>query len=83
MPRSYHHIQKREKEILELREQGKVQREICKKYRFKSVKNNKGEGFSDFPCLLFHIQLYSLFKFCYCSIVQYIEFVWCDFIEQF
>lgn len=34
MPRGYRHIQEYEKEILELREQGKSKREICEKYGF-------------------------------------------------
>lgn len=34
MPRSYRHISEYEKEILELRKQGKTKREICKKYGF-------------------------------------------------
>lgn len=34
MPRSYRHIKEYEKEILELREQGKTKREICEKYGF-------------------------------------------------
>ena len=34
MPRGYRHIQKYEKEILELRAQGKTRREICEKFGF-------------------------------------------------
>ncbi len=34
MPRSYRQISEYEKEILELREQGKTKREICEKYGF-------------------------------------------------
>ena len=34
MPRSYQHIKDYEKEILELRKQGKTKREICEKYGF-------------------------------------------------
>jgi hypothetical protein len=34
MPRSYRHIKDYEKEILELRKQGKPKREICEKYGF-------------------------------------------------
>ncbi len=34
MPRSYRHIKDYEKEILELRKQGKTKREICEKYGF-------------------------------------------------
>lgn len=34
MPRSYRHISDYEKEIIELREQGKTRREICEKYGF-------------------------------------------------
>ena len=34
MPRSYRHIKEYEKEILELRSQGKTRREICEKYGF-------------------------------------------------
>ena len=34
MPRGYRHIQNYEKEILELRAQGKTRREICEKYGF-------------------------------------------------
>ena len=34
MPRSYRHIKEYEKEILELRKQGKTKREICEKYGF-------------------------------------------------
>ena len=34
MPRGYRHIKDYEKEILELREQGKSKREICEKYGF-------------------------------------------------
>ena len=34
MPRSYRHIKDYEKEILELRNQGKTKREICEKYGF-------------------------------------------------
>ncbi len=34
MPREYRHIKDYEKEILELRKQGKTKREICKKYGF-------------------------------------------------
>lgn len=34
MSRSYRHIQEYEKEIMELREQGKTKREICEKYGF-------------------------------------------------
>ena len=34
MPRSYRHIQEYEKEILELREQGKTKREICNRLGF-------------------------------------------------
>lgn len=32
MPRSYRHIQQYEKEIMKLKEQGKSNREICKKF---------------------------------------------------
>ena len=34
MPRGYRHIQNYEKEILELRAQGKTRREICEKFGF-------------------------------------------------
>ena len=34
MSRSYRHIKEYEKEIIELRKQGKTKREICKKYGF-------------------------------------------------
>ena len=34
MPRGYRHIQDYEKEILELRSQGKTRREICEKFGF-------------------------------------------------
>lgn len=34
MSRSYRHIQEYEKEIMELRKQGKTKREICEKYGF-------------------------------------------------
>ena len=34
MPRGYRHIQNHEKEILELRAQGKTRREICEKFGF-------------------------------------------------
>lgn len=34
MPRSYRHIKEYEKEIIELRKQGKTKREICEKYGF-------------------------------------------------
>ena len=34
MPRCYRHIQNYEKEILELRAQGKTRREICEKFGF-------------------------------------------------
>ena len=34
MPRGYRHIQEYEKEILELRSQGKTRREICEKFGF-------------------------------------------------
>ncbi len=34
MPRGYRHIQDYEKEILELRTQGKTRREICEKFGF-------------------------------------------------
>ena len=34
MPRGYRHIQNYEKEILELRTQGKTRREICEKFGF-------------------------------------------------
>lgn len=34
MPRSYRHIKEYEKEILELRKQGKTKQEICEKYGF-------------------------------------------------
>lgn len=34
MPRGYRHIQEYEREILELREQGKTGREICEKFGF-------------------------------------------------
>ena len=34
MPRRYRHIKEYEKEILELRAQGKTRREICEKYGF-------------------------------------------------
>ena len=41
MPREYRHIQEYEKEILELRAQGKTGREICEKFGFsqKQYKN--------------------------------------------
>ena len=41
MPRGYRHIQNYEKEILELRAQGKTRREICEKFGFsiKQVEN--------------------------------------------
>lgn len=41
MPRSYRHIQKYEKEIMELKEQGKSNRKICEKFGFelKQLKN--------------------------------------------
>ncbi len=34
MPRGYRHIQDYEKEIMELRSQGKTRREICEKFSF-------------------------------------------------
>lgn len=34
MPRSYRHIKEYEKEIMELKAQGKTKREICEKYGF-------------------------------------------------
>ena len=34
MPRSYRHINEYEKEILEMRKQGKIKREICEKFGF-------------------------------------------------
>ena len=41
MPRSYRHIQEFKKEILQLKEQGKTNREICEKFGFelKQLKN--------------------------------------------
>ena len=41
MPRGYRHIQDYEKEILELRSQGKTRREICEKFGFsiKQIEN--------------------------------------------
>ena len=41
MPRSYRHIKEYESEILELKLQGKTNREICKKFGFelKQLKN--------------------------------------------
>ena len=41
MPRSYRHIKEYEKEILELKSQGKTNREICEKFGFeiKQLKN--------------------------------------------
>ena len=41
MPRSYRHIQKYEKEIMELKEQGKSNRKICEQFGFelKQLKN--------------------------------------------
>ena len=41
MPRSYRHIKEYELEILELKSQGKTNREICKKFGFelKQLKN--------------------------------------------
>ncbi len=41
MPRGYRHIQDYEKEILELRSEGKTRREICKKFGFsiKQIEN--------------------------------------------
>lgn len=41
MPRSYRHIQQYEKEIMELKEQGKSNREICEKFglELKQLKN--------------------------------------------
>lgn len=35
MPRKYKHIKEYEKEILKLKEQGKTNREICKKFGFE------------------------------------------------
>lgn len=34
MPRSYRHIQEYKKEIMKLRKQGKIKKEICEKYGF-------------------------------------------------
>lgn len=41
MPRSYRHIKEYESEILELKSQGKTNREICEKFGFelKQLKN--------------------------------------------
>ena len=49
MPRSYRHIKEYEKEILELRKQGKTKREICEKYGFSkglfgTVRTNWGSS---------------------------------------
>ena len=41
MPRSYRHMKEYEKEILELRKQGKTNKEICEKFGF-TIKQLKG-----------------------------------------